>query len=76
MPFGDFCCVRFGGFAKDFPGGFFWALFPTEMRRKNPATNPRKNPAAQNKKSAENPFCQNPAFFTFKVCFKSRDSIC
>ena len=24
-------------FAGDFPGGFFWALFPTKMRRKNPA---------------------------------------
>ena len=24
-------------FPGDFPGGFFWALFPTKMRRKNPA---------------------------------------
>ena len=24
-------------FAGDFPGGFFWALLPTKMRRKNPA---------------------------------------
>ena len=24
-------------FAGDFPGGFFWALFPTKLRRKNPA---------------------------------------
>ena len=24
-------------FAGAFPGGFFWALFPTKMRRKNPA---------------------------------------
>ena len=24
---GDFCCIRFGGFAGDFLGGFFWALF-------------------------------------------------
>ena len=23
-------------FPGDFPGGFFWALFPTKMRRKNP----------------------------------------
>ena len=24
-------------FPWDFPGGFFWVLFPTKMRRKNPA---------------------------------------
>ena len=24
-------------FAGDFPGGFFWALFPTKMRRENAA---------------------------------------
>ena len=30
-------------FAGDFPGGFFWELFPTQMRRKSLA----RNPAAQ-----------------------------
>ena len=25
---GDFCCVNFGDFAGDFPGGFFWSFFP------------------------------------------------
>ena len=30
-------------FAGDFSGGFFWALFPTKMRRKNPATKSAKN---------------------------------
>ena len=29
-------------FAGDFPGGFFWTLFPTKMRRKNPATESAK----------------------------------
>ena len=29
-------------FAGDLPGGFFWALFPTKMRRKNPATKSAK----------------------------------
>ena len=33
----DFCCINFEDFAGDFPGGFFWALFPTKMRRTNPA---------------------------------------
>ena len=37
------------GFARDFPGGFFSALFPTNKRRKNPETNSAKNPAAQKK---------------------------
>ena len=31
-------------FAGDFPGGVFWALFPTMMRRQNPR---KKTPAAQ-----------------------------
>ena len=35
---GDFCCINFGDFVGDFPGGFFWALFPTKMRKNNPAT--------------------------------------
>ena len=39
---GDFCCINFGRFCRDFPGGFFWALFPTKMRRKNPATKSAK----------------------------------
>ena len=34
----DFCCINvLEDFPGDFPGGFFWALFPTKMRRKNPA---------------------------------------
>ena len=35
----DFCCCIYilEDFPGDFPGGFFWALFPTKMRRKNPA---------------------------------------
>ena len=35
----DFCCTNLEDFPGDFPGGFFffWALFPTKMRRENPA---------------------------------------
>ena len=47
-------------FAGDFPGGFFWALFPTKMRRKNPATESAKKSGGPKQKSAKNPFCQNP----------------
>ena len=47
-------------FARDFPGGFFWALFPAKMRRKIRRENPHKNPAAQKYKSAKTPFCQEP----------------
>ena len=28
---GEFCRINFGGFCQGFPGGFFWALFPTKM---------------------------------------------
>ena len=31
----DFCCTNFGGFSRGF--SWFWALFPTKMRRTNPA---------------------------------------
>ena len=31
---GDFCCASFGGFAGDFPEGFFWAHCPTDIKRK------------------------------------------
>ena len=44
-------------FARDFPGGFFWALFPTDTRRRNP----QKNLAAHKQKSAENLWCQAAA---------------
>ena len=31
----DFCCINFGGFSRgDFPGGFFWALFPHKNEEK------------------------------------------
>ena len=33
---GDFVVQILEDFAGDFPGGLFWALFPTKMRRKNP----------------------------------------
>ena len=34
----DFCCIDFGGFCRGFSWRiFFWALFPTKMRRKYPA---------------------------------------
>ena len=39
---GDFCCINLEDFAGVFPGGFFWPLFPTKMRRKNPATKSAK----------------------------------
>ena len=32
-----FVVLNLEDFPGDFPGGFFWALFPTKMRRKNPA---------------------------------------
>ena len=35
---GDFCSYISGKFAGDFPWGYFWALSPTKMRTKNPAT--------------------------------------
>ena len=48
-------------FLGDFPGGFFWALFLTKMRRKNPASkSAKKSGGPKQKKSAKNPFCQNP----------------
>ena len=37
---GDFCCVTYGGFCRGF--SWFWALFPTKLRRKNPATKSAK----------------------------------
>ena len=36
-------------FAGDFPGGFSWALFPTKMQRKNPATKSAKKSGGLNK---------------------------
>ena len=48
-------------FPGDFPGGFFWALFPTKMRRKNPARKSAKKSGGPKKKSAKNPFCRKPA---------------
>ena len=36
-------------FAGDFPGGFFWALFLTEMRRKYAARKKKEKPAAKQK---------------------------
>ena len=39
---GIFVVLNLEDFAGDFPGGFFWALFPTKMRRKNPATKSAK----------------------------------
>ena len=40
-------------FAGDFPGGFFWALFPTKMRIKNPATKSAKKSCGPQKKAAK-----------------------
>ena len=39
---GIFVVQNLEDFAGDLPGGFFWALFPTKMRRKNPATKSAK----------------------------------
>ena len=44
-----------GIFLEDFSGHFFPQKRGEKIRRRNP----RKNPAAQNQKSAKNPFCQN-----------------
>ena len=44
---GDFCCIKFGGFCRGFTWRIFLALFPTKMRRTNPATKSATNPAAQ-----------------------------
>ena len=60
-----------GIFLEDFSGHFF----PTENDgEKIRQENPRKNQAAQNQKSAKNPFCQNPAlefqFLQFWRCRK------
>ena len=61
---GDFCCVNFGGFAGDFPGGylFFWALFPHKNeKKKNSGDKIReKIRRPQKERSAKNPFCQKP----------------
>ena len=35
---GIFVAYFFGGFCRDFRGGFFWALLPTKIRGKNPAS--------------------------------------
>ena len=55
-------------FPGDFPGGFFWALFPTKMRRKNPARKSAKKSGGPKKKSAKNPFCRKPALIAGKKC--------
>ena len=34
---GDFCCINFGGFCRGFCWRIFLGIFPTKMRRKNPA---------------------------------------
>ena len=39
---GIFVVKNLEDFAGDFPGEFFWALFPTKMRRKNLATKSAK----------------------------------
>ena len=36
-------------FAGDFPGGFFWALFPTKLKRENPATKSAKKKSGGSK---------------------------
>ena len=41
---GFFCVVyMLEDSAEDFPGGFFWALCPTKMKNKNPATKHLRN---------------------------------
>ena len=40
-------------FAGDFPGGFFWAPFPTKMRRKIPASEIREKIRRPQKKKRE-----------------------
>ena len=42
-------------FAGDFPGGFFWALFRTNMRRTNPA---KQSGGSKINIREKNPFCQ------------------
>ena len=59
---GDFCCIFFGGFAGDFPGGFFRALFPTKMRRKNPATKSAKKSSGPKIKIREKSVLPNSTF--------------
>ena len=44
-------------FAGDFPGGLFWAHFPTKMRRKKPATESAKKSGGE-EKPVKNLFCQ------------------
>ena len=43
--------------------GFFWALFPTKMRRKNPARKSAKKSggSTKNKNPRKNPFCHETA---------------
>ena len=64
---GLFCCVNLEDFAGDLPGGFFWALFRTNMWSTNPAAqNPQKKaPRLKNK----NPFCQEPALTIYLFFF-------
>ena len=40
-------------FAGDSPGGFFWAPFPTKIRRKNPATKSTKKSGCPKTKICE-----------------------
>ena len=79
---GDFCCVNFGGFCRGFSWRFFLfcALFPSKMRRTNPATKSAKNPAVQKSKSAKNPFRLNPTLINalmvvFAYCWTLRQAL-
>ena len=55
-----FAVYNLEDFAGDFPGGFFWALFPTEMRRKNPATKSAKKSGGPKIKIREKSALPNP----------------
>ena len=62
-------------FAGDFPGGFFWALLPTKMR-KNPATKSEKKSGGLKTKSAENPLCQDPTLIFGSLGIRIRIRSC
>ena len=58
---GFFVVFFFGqDFAGDFPGGFFWALFPTKMRKNIRRQSPRKNAAARIQNPRKIRLCQKP----------------
>ena len=73
---GDFYCINFGGFCREFS----WRIFLGTPSHKNEdkqiwRLNPPKNTAAQDQKSAKEPFCQQPTPKIGEECRQFRGKI-